>query len=345
MTSARVGEGLFVTDVSGAGFDGPWLPGISPSSAPADASLLVIDLTEAEAGVLVDDAASWDQVHAVALSGFRYRSVQSRMTAAERVGLLNRSYQAGLPVTATGKRHFAGRPIDFDPRAYGELARAYLRQGERKAAALVLEMREDRSRDAELRRVQSEELPGLGIGVILARLRWIAMWFFKVLFGYGHRPARVFVTLIPLWVFLTWFFGTVYDKGQFAPNSDVILTSFEWRKAVKDGCPLPADKTPASEKAKDCEMPLTLWTGDFDRNLPPANAAKDYETFGRWLYAADLFLPLDTIGQTEAWAPSKDRGVWGWWGYYLRFPVQLFGWIIVAMYAAILTGLIGRRED
>ena len=267
------------------------------------------------------------------------------MTVADRVNRLDRSHQENLAVTATGKRHFLEKPTDFDPRAYGELARAYLRQGERKAAALVLVAREDRSRDAELRRAKAEELPGFRLDVTLARLRWAAMWLFRGLFGYGHRPARVFVTLIPLWVGLPVFFGHIYDKGQFAPNSDVILTSTEWQDSVRDGCPLSGDETYAAKKAEGCEMALTLWVGDFDRKLPPANAAKDYETFGRWLYAADLFLPLDTIGQTEAWSPLKDRGTWGWWGYCLRFPVQLFGWIIVAMSAAILTGLIGRRED
>lgn len=304
-----------------------------------------IDLTESRAGVLVDDAVTWQQATSVKFSGFRFRSVQSRMAVAERLKLLNRSYQEDLAVTATGKRHFTEKPRDFDPRAYGELARAYLRQGERKAAALVLEVREDRSRDAELRRVQAEELPGFAIDVTLARLRWLAMWVFKGLFGYGHRPARVFVTLIPLWLALALFFGTVYDKGQFTPNSDVIVTSTGWLDAVKDGCPLPSDETFAAKTSEGCDMPLTLWTGDTSRALPPSNVAKDYETFNPVLYAADLFLPLNTIGQTEAWAPSKDRGTWGWWGYYLRFPVQLFGWIVVAMSAAILTGLIGRRED
>ena len=309
--SARVGEGLFFKNVLGVGFDGPWLMGKSPSSPSVDTSRLVVDLTEAEAGVLADDASSWGQVQALRLSGFRFRSVQSRMTAAERAKLLKRSHQDELAVTASGKRHFRGKPNDFDPRAYGELARAYLRQGERKAAALVLEAREDRSRDAELRRAQAEEMPGGGLAVLGARLRWIAMWVFKALFGYGHRPARIFWTLIPLWVLLAWFFDTVFDKGQFAPNSDSILTSAEWRHAVQAGCPLPADETYAVKKAEGCKMPLTLWVGDFGRELPPADAAKDYETLEGWLYAADLFLPLDAIGQTEAWAPSKDPGKLG----------------------------------
>jgi hypothetical protein len=187
--------------------------------------------------------------------------------------------------------------------------------------------------------------PGAGLSALKPRLRWLSMWTFKGFFGYGHSPARVFLTLIPLWGVLAFFFGHVYSQGQFAPNSDVILTSAEWRSAVESGCPIAWDDSLAARKAEGCEMPVTLWTGDLSRGIQPAEAAKDYETFGRWLYAADLFLPLDTIGQTEAWAPSKDRGWSGFAAYYARFPVQMFGWIIIAMGAAVVTGLIGRKED
>lgn len=310
--------------------------------------ILRLNLTEAHVGVLRDNAAAWGQIRNVRVSGFRFGSIQSRMTVSERLGLMASSWQPDLAVSATGQRHFNSKAPDFDPRAYGELARAYLRQGERKAAARVLEAREDRTRDAELRRALAAEEPGTGFSPVKPRLRWLLMWAFKGLFGYGHSPARVLLTLGPLWLALALFFGAVYDRGQFAPNSDVILTSTEWLAAVDRGCPIAWDDTFPAEKAAGCQMPQHLWTSgnpDAEPKTPPAQAAKDYETFGRWLYAADLFLPLDTIGQTEAWAPSKDRGWWGVWGYYLRFPVQLAGWIIVAMAAAVVTGLIGRKED
>lgn len=343
-TSARVDDALFLRDIAGAAFDGPWRDREVPKRDP-DASRFTLDLTEAQARVLVDDSASWAEAQEIWLSGFRFRSLQSNLTASERIGILHRAHQDDLQVSPSGRRHFRGTPPDFDPRAFGELARAYLRQGERKSAAMVLEARDDRSRDAELRRAQAIEAPGLGLSTLNARLRWLSLWIFKLLFGYGHRPARVFLTVLPLWAALAWFFGLVFAQGQFAPNSAVILTSPEWIAAVENGCPIAWDPSFVAAKTAGCDMPLTLWTGDLSRNLQPAHAAKDYETFGRWLYAADLFLPLDAIAQTEAWAPSKDRGWWGLAAYYLRFPVQLLGWIIVAMAAAVVTGLIGRKED
>ena len=83
-------------------------------------------------------------------------------------------------------------------------------------------------------------------------------------------------------------------------------------------------------------MPLHLWN--------TTDTATDYETFSRGLYALDLFVPLDALGQENAWAPSKDRGALGWWAYYLRWAVQMSGWIITAVAAAALTGVIGRKE-
>lgn len=62
------------------------------------------------------------------------------------------------------------------------------------------------------------------------------------------------------------------------------------------------------------------------------------------LYALDLFVPLDALGQENAWAPSKDRGWWGTIGYYARMPIQMSGWIITAKSAAVVTGLVGRKE-
>lgn len=159
---------------------------------------------------------------------------------------------------------------------------------------------------------------------------------FQTLIGYGYRPAYALLWSVGIITLSTYFFADVYAVGQFAPNSDVILNSDHWLAAV-------ARSDELSAKGYDVP-PLMLWTGLPDI-MPPMPPSIDYETFGPFLYSVDLFLPLDTIGQTEAWAPSKDRGRWGWLGYYARMPLQLTGWLITALVAALLTGLIGKRED
>ena len=134
-----------------------------------------------------------------------------------------------------------------------------------------------------------------------------------------------------------------------APNSAVVLTSAEWLEAVAGACAAVDWKmegwnalAPVVDSARyigdgTCQQPLHRW-------LDSAGAAPDYETFNARLYALDLFVPIDALGQENSWAPSKDRGWWGWFGYAMRMPIQMAGWIITAVGAAVVTGLIGRKK-
>lgn len=145
---------------------------------------------------------------------------------------------------------------------------------------------------------------------------------------------RAFIAVAAIWVFCYILYGAAYNAGQMAPNSDVILTSADWGCALTRGC--------ANVTDGNCDMPLFLWAGMHGHTAMATSV--DYETFNAGLYALDLFVPLDALGQEKAWAPSKDRGNLGYWAYYLRWVVQMAGWIITAVGAATLTGLVGRKE-
>lgn len=80
------------------------------------------------------------------------------------------------------------------------------------------------------------------------------------------------------------------------------------------------------------------------RGLGKTTPGRDYETFRAWLYALDVFIPLDALGQEKAWAPSASRGWWGELGHRLRWLVQMSSWVITAIGAAVVTRLIGRRD-
>ena len=86
-----------------------------------------------------------------------------------------------------------------------------------------------------------------------------------------------------------------------------------------------------------------LWRTQLDAWVK-TEPGRDYESFSAGLYALDLFIPLDALGQEKNWAPSASRGAWGEWGHRLRWLVQMAGWVITAMGAAVVTGLIGRRD-
>lgn len=294
----------------------------------------VIDLTDAHVGALRDDVGSWQGCLPV-LNGFRYDRIISEVSVADRLAWLAGKFER--PIEAAVQMNGAPLPWlvgagakKFDPQPYSQLAIVLRAQGNADGAARVLVEREKRLRRAGYLRAQAA-LDGSAAAVwpsILAMLKRPFDGLFGLVFGYGHQPVRALVAVLVIWVLCFWLYGAAYNAGQMAPNSDVVLTSEAWLKAADEGC----DKV----KEADCEMPLSLWLA--------SNTATDYETFSRGLYALDLFVPLDALGQESAWAPSKDRGALGWWAYYLRWAVQMSGWIITAVAAAALTGVIGRKE-
>jgi hypothetical protein len=90
-------------------------------------------------------------------------------------------------------------------------------------------------------------------------------------------------------------------------------------------------------------MPLHIWDGS-PSILEGSLTHRDYETFNAFAYGFDLFIPLVALGQEVAWAPSYARGWLGTIGYYLRWPIQFLGWVIAAVTAATLAGVVGRKD-
>ncbi|MCY4337125.1 MAG: hypothetical protein OXC60_20955 [Litoreibacter sp.] len=234
---------------------------------------------------------------------------------------------------------------DVSAQPYTHLARLYDKMGERLPGAHVRYVREKLLRQAQYARVRVE-MPGpwstrFFFRVVMAELRRASDFVFGSLFGYGHKPARALGAFAVLWLATVILYSATYSNGQMAPNSDVILTSTDWQEAVElyDERAIALKKgevPPALPKDARCDMPLCIWE--------TSKTHQDYETFNRYAYALDLFIPLDSLGQEAAWAPSKDRGALGAFAYWMRWPIQMAGWIITAVGAATLTGLVGRKE-
>lgn len=332
--SAWIGGQLDCTD---GRFDG----GLSLEGARIDAALLLrkltgpvasVDLTEAYCRVLADDAQAWAQTKRYRQSGFTYERLQSDMGISDRLDWLARKSERDLPpemVQALRAQPWLGKDHQaFDPQPYTQLAKVLEAQGNRGGAARVLEVREGHVRQAAQRRAFAKVDGGwhAAFASVPAMVQQGFDLGFRALFGYGHAPKRAFVAVGLLWLLGYLLYGAAYAAGQMAPNSDVIVTSADWRAGVLayQAC------------VADCVLPLKAWLA--------TPAAKDYETFSAGLYALDLFVPLDALGQEAAWAPSTS---WGWVGqvaYWARMPIQLSGWIITAVGAAVLTGVIGKKE-
>jgi len=270
-----------------------------------------VDLIDPHVGTLIDSPGSWTSVKRLRLSSFRYDRIESKMDVQERLDWLAKHDATVCP---------------FTPQPYVQLANVLRRQGMISAVNTVMIKRKDLQRDADMEQaVQGNEWWGLFALVML--LRPFLSLPFKWMFGYGHQPARVLLWIAAILGITFWFAQKIHIHGQFAPTSSVVLPSQDWLDSF------PTDPVPDSP----------LWRLQLDA-WAQTTSGRDYTSFSAFLYALDLFIPLDALGQEKNWAPSAERGWWGDWGHPLRWLVQMAGWVITAIGAAVVTGLIGRRD-
>lgn len=259
---------------------------------------------------LVDDSASWAKVDNLTLDDFRYESIggNTKPTLSERMDWLEKgSVWEG----------------EFFPQPYSQLADTYKRAGHDREArdvrvALAEKLNEHVRKNLTITPNGDISLGfksaacDIWIGILLCWHK-LQLW----LTGHGFKPQRALYALVFLVATCWWFTQKAWHAGDFAPNSDVILLSDDWGKYAD-----------APNQAK-------AWAA--------SQAGKDWESFSPLAYAADIVIPIVDFGQTQAWAPSTNREWWGkklWW---MRWVFTAAGWIISALGAAAITGVI-RRE-
>ncbi|MFQ6547025.1 hypothetical protein AADZ90_003660 [Aestuariibius sp. 2305UL40-4] len=209
------------------------------------------------------------------------------------------------------------RPDDlpFVAQPYEQLAEVLTRLGHRDDARTVLLRKERllRAEDREqLREEQGVSPRYMAAAVSDAVLYWTV--------AYGYRPGRSILFAVLLILGLGLFFRATWYAGDMTPNAAPILTSSAWIAATE----------------LHPEGPALVWSR-------PGEAGQDYESFSPFAYAADLVIPLVAFGQEDAWAPSTSRSPLGRIGWWLRWFAKGAGWILTALAAAAVTGVI-RRE-
>ncbi len=148
---------------------------------------------------------------------------------------------------------------------------------------------------------------------------WLQDTLSRLVIGYGYEPHRAIFTMLALVVPSAWFFSFAYAEGAMVPNSDVILTSPSWLWAVLTGG----------------DAPTLIWDD--------GAVARHYETFYALAYAFDVFVPIVDLGQQSAWTATTVS----WTGWFARIGVmalEVLGWIVTALAAASVTGLIQRND-
>ena len=160
------------------------------------------------------------------------------------------------------------------------------------------------------------------------RLQWIVV-------GHGHAPFWSIGWLALLIALAVLPAHHAWEEGSFAPNASPIIVSDDWQLIQS------SETNPAKVWAGD-EEPARWQPSPFQDTWKSYAPGRDWETFSRYAYAADIVIPLINFGQTEAWAPSTTRGPWGWHMWWLRWVFTVLGWIVTALGAAAITGIIRR---
>lgn len=280
-----------------------------------------VELSGASCANLNDDWGDWPEAAgSLSLNGFTYGSIDGHgaVDAETRLKWLARNYV----------------PNGFRPQPYQHLAKVLREMGHAEDARKVMVEKERLQRADRLgrlkKRLASIELmaraPEDQYAAQMTRvdryrlkfdLWWSPQWnfLFRRLVGYGYYPFNSFWFGLGLFLFAAALFSATWHSGAFAPNSPVVLISEEWEAVVT----LP--------------NPAVEWE---------AGPGRDYETYNSLAYAFDTVIPLIDLGQETAWAPSTSRGPVGWIAWWAKWIFKGAGWIITALGAAALTGIIRR---
>lgn len=270
----------------------------------------IVSLAGAHAARLRDEPAGPGATYPIRLDGFTYDDF-SRHTE---TSLSARLKWLGRQPKDTG----------FTAQPWEQLARVLHHMGHRHDARTVRMRKEQilRRENRRMLRARAAE-PGLSRRTGRAFRWWISLLTDVVMHyavGYGYRPGRALLLAVLLIAGLGVFFQRTWAAGDMAPNAAPILVSAGWQAAV----------------ASHPGNPAAFWSA-------PGQAGQDYETFHAYAYAADLVIPLVSLGQEAAWAPSTSRSPWGRAGWWLRWIAVAAGWVITALGAAAVTGAV-RQE-
>lgn len=286
-----------------------------------------VRFNDATCETLNDKLEAWAVQGRLNLDGFVYEHLA-------RVG----NFHARL---AWAKRSVA-RDGEFSPQPLRHLAKVLRDMGHDGEARKALVEKERGVAREKRRLMMAQDGRGAHDPSRLARLvaGWVSDAAVRWLIGYGYYPWRTLGVLSVLFVLATGLFHHSYERGFFAPNAGVILVSEGWQQIANlprcdAGAVMSVTTEPCTNNA------AASWS---ERGF----GGQDYESFNRYAYAADVVIPILDLGQERAWAPSTTRGLagqfdWGTVAWWARWLFAVLGWIITALGAAAITGII-RRE-
>ena len=283
-----------------------------------------VNLTVAHVAHLVDDRESWPEN--IILDGFVYDSFAGNAptTAKDRLAWLDKQ-SAGY----SGK---AKNPRAFRPQPWQQLRKVLRDMGHLEDARQVAIAFEERKRECGV--IGEITAPAAAGEIVTGFRQWLQSrtargfhWLYGCLIGYGYRPARLFWSLVAVWLAGTVLFDIGGHSRVFGPTDPQIFTN-----AAYDPCN--PEKNPRAN-----------WTRC--QTFPRA-----YPAFYPPLYALDVLLPVGKLGQQDHWAPLDPKGArtsankaLAWATQIAVWGETLFGWIAGLLLVATVTGLAKRHDE
>lgn len=133
---------------------------------------------------------------------------------------------------------------------------------------------------------------------------------FGLAVGYGYFTSRALLWSVLFIALGAVIFQETWRQGAMAPAHEVMLDDPEWRAV------------------QAADNPAALWSA--------AYPGRDYVAFDPVLYSFDVFLPIVSIEQEPAWAPSASRGAtiagrpFGYLAGLYRIFHEIMGYILSA---------------
>lgn len=293
----------------------------------------VVDLTNASVSMLIDDRQSWPKKGKLHIAGFTYSQLGSNTDSNyfDRIEWLERQNEPHLDfdfrpqpfeqlysVMSSSGREDMAKKVAIKKLDYQR--RATRRQSNRRLIELLnqkkVEVDPFRLKILELSIKQAERRSiGNTLVKLPANFKWLFSYIFGLVCGYGYRPSRCLIVSFLFLICGSFIFGLGFEKGRITPKNPLVMTTV-WADA----------KTTANPSR-------TFY-----------DAVPDYPKFNAIAFAADAFIPLVDLGQEDYWSVTSSTksifttsfSLWFFWFYVLS------GWILTAIFAASVSGLVRR---
>ena len=192
---------------------------------------------------------------------------------------------------------------DFKPQPFEQLAQVLRKMGHTEDAKRIAMLKQRKQRWANLIRNPANPV----------RWFWFSMsLIFEAVVGFGYRPFRALLLALGFIAIGYFVFDAAYEVRAMVPNNPSLLKS-EWKAAL-------------------------LTANPYDSFL---SSVPDFQPFDPLVYSIDTFVPLVTLHQEKHWIPQPDgnESAWPLVRLYLWIHIAI-GWIITALAAASLTGVV-----